>query len=82
MVSFRKRNGLWQVQVRNRKIGSISKSFHIKSEAQKWAKEQEVLMQSGGWSKTQISNYTLNDLLNKYRYGIIYSKIDCDLFLK
>ena len=48
MASFRKRNGLWQVQVRNRKIGSISKSFHIKSEAQKWAKEQEVLMQSGG----------------------------------
>jgi len=30
MASFRKRNGLWQVQVRNRKIGSVSKSFHKK----------------------------------------------------
>ncbi len=29
--------------------GSISKSFHSKSDAQKWAKEQEVLMQSGQW---------------------------------
>ncbi len=48
MASFRKRNGLWQVQVRNRKIGSISKSFHIKSEAKKLAREQEVLMQSSG----------------------------------
>ena len=74
MASFRKRNGLWQVQVRNRKIGSISKSFHIKSEAQKWAKEQEVLMQSGGWSKTQISNYSLEDLLNKYKNDIIPTK--------
>ena len=74
MASFRKRNGLWQVQVRNRKIGSISKSFHIKSEAQKWAKEQEVLMQSGGWSKTQISNYSLEDLLTKYKNEITPSK--------
>ena len=40
MASFRKRNGLWQAQVRNKYVGSISKSFHIKSEAQKWAKEQ------------------------------------------
>ena len=49
MASFRKRNNLWQAQVRNKHIGSITKSFHIKSEAQKWAKEQEVLMQSGQW---------------------------------
>ena len=63
MAQFRKRNGLWQVQVRNRKIGSISKSFHIKSDAQKWAKEQEVLMQSSEWLKTKTSNFSLEDLL-------------------
>ena len=63
MASFRKRNNLWQAQVRSKHIGSISKSFHSKSDAQKWAKEQEVLMQSREWSKTQISNYTLEDLL-------------------
>ena len=51
MGSFRKRNNLWQVQVRNKQVGSISKSFHMKSEAQKWAREQEVLMQSGQVSK-------------------------------
>ena len=74
MASFRKRNGLWQVQVRNRKIGSISKSFHIKSEAQKWAKEQEILMQSGGWSKTEKSHYSLEDLLTKYKNEITPTK--------
>ena len=43
-------------------VGSISKSFHIKSEAQKWAKEQEVLMQSGQWSRVNKSSLTLHDL--------------------
>ncbi len=74
MATFRKRNDLWQVQVRNRKIGSVSKSFHKKIDAQNWAKEQEVLMQSGEWSKTQTSNYTLKDLLTKYKNKITPSK--------
>ena len=52
MASFRKRIKVWQVQVRNKFVGSISKSFHNKSDAQKWARKQEVLMQSGEWSKT------------------------------
>ena len=51
MASFRKRNNLWQAQVRSKYVGSISKSFHSKLDAQKWAKEQEVLMQSGQWSR-------------------------------
>ena len=41
MASFRKRNNLWQAQVRSKYIGSISKSFHSKLDAQKWAKEKE-----------------------------------------
>ncbi len=49
MACFGKRNNLWQTQVRNKYVGSISKSFHFKPETHKWAKEQEVLMQwSGG----------------------------------
>ena len=53
MASFRKRNNLWQAQVRSKYIGSISKSFHSKSDAQKWAKGQEVLMQYGQWSRNK-----------------------------
>ena len=37
MASIHKRNDRWQVQVRSRIYGSISKSFHRKSDAQKWA---------------------------------------------
>ncbi len=55
-------------------VGSISKSFHIKSEAQKWAKEQEVLMQSGQWSRGNESSFTLHDLITKYKNEIIPKK--------
>ena len=74
MASFRKRNGLWQVQVRNRRIGSISRSFHKKVDAQNWAKEQEVQMQSGHWLMIQVSSFTLKDLLTKYKNEITPSK--------
>ena len=47
MPSIRKRNGLWQAQVRKRNTGSISKSFHRKSDATKWALQQEITLQSG-----------------------------------
>ena len=74
MASFRKRYGMWQAQVRNKHVGSISKSFHIKSEAQKWAKEQEVLMQSGQWSRVNESLFTLHDLMTKYKKEITPKK--------
>ena len=74
MASFRKRSNLWQAQVRSKHVGSISKSFHKKSEAQKWAKEQEVLMQSGQWSRVNESSFTLDDLMTKYKNEITPKK--------
>ena len=41
--NFQKKKQFWQAQVRSRKHGSISKSFHLKSDAQAWAREQEAL---------------------------------------
>ena len=46
MASIRKRNGLWKAQVRSRKLGSTSKSFHEKSDAVAWARVQEAKMQA------------------------------------
>ena len=74
MASFRKRNNLWQAQVRSKYIGSISKSFHSKSDAQKWAKEQEVLMQSGQWSRIKEHSFTLHSLMTKYKNEITPKK--------
>ena len=66
MASIRKRNELWQVQVRNRKIGSTSKSFHKKADAIAWAKVQEAMMQTGEWKPKDKSYSTLGDLIRKY----------------
>ena len=66
MPSIRKRNGLWQAQVRKRNTGSISKSFHRKSDATKWALQQEITLQSGSLISKQRDDHTLNCLMNRY----------------
>jgi integrase len=67
VASIRKRNGLWQAQVRNRKLGSTSKSFHKKTDAIAWAKIQEAMMQTGEWKPKEQQFSTLGDLMRKYR---------------
>ena len=66
MASIRKRNGLWQAQVRNRKLGSTAKSFHKKSDAVAWAKVQEAAMQTGEWKPKDKRYSTIGGLIQKY----------------
>lgn len=66
MASIRKRNGLWQAQVRSRKFGSTSKSFHRKSDAVAWAKVQEAMMQTGKWKPKDKRYSTIGDLIQTY----------------
>ena len=66
MASIRKRNGLWQAQVRSRKLGSTSKSFHKKSHAVAWAKIQEAMMQTGEWKPKNKRYSTIEDLIQTY----------------
>jgi len=66
MASIRKRNGLWQVQVRSKHTGSTSKSFHRKTDAERWATAQEALMQSGQWQEKMPSHLTIGSMLKRY----------------
>ena len=66
MASFRKRKCLWQAQVRSRSLGSVSKSFHKKSDAVAWAKVQEAAMQTGEWKPKDKRYSTIGDLIQKY----------------
>ena len=66
MASIRKRNGLWQVQVRSRDCGSIAKSFHKKADAEYWAKDHEALMQSGQWQKPSLCDLTIGHMIEEY----------------
>ena len=74
MASIRKRGNKWQVQVRSRKAGSLGKSFHRKADAQKWALEQETLIQTGRFNKTNIHELTLKDLMSAYARRVTPSK--------
>ena len=66
MASIRKRGRSWQAQVRSRKTGSIGKSFHRKVDAERWAIEQEALMQNGRFAQLQTQDLTLHDLMETY----------------
>ena len=67
MASIRKRNKLWQVQVRSKEFGSTSKSFSLKSDAQKWANQQERSIQTGTFPRQAQLQMTIAGLLDRYR---------------
>jgi integrase len=66
MASIRKRGKRWQVQVRSRAKGAVSKSFHRKVDAERWALEQEVLIQTDQFAKIQTQNMCLKELILAY----------------
>ena len=74
MASIRKRNSLWQAQVRSRKLGATSKSFHKKTDAIAWAKVQEAMMQTGEWKPKDKRYSTIGDLIQNYLKKVTPSK--------
>ena len=41
MATLRKRGAKWQVQVRRNGFTSLTKTFHLREDALRWAREQE-----------------------------------------
>jgi integrase len=74
MASIRKRGKSWQVQVRSRKAGAIGKSFHRKADAERWAIEQESLMQTGQFAQIQTQGLNLADLMQAYAEKVTPTK--------
>ena len=74
MASIRKRGKSWQVQVRSRKTGAIGKSFHRKADAERWAIDQEALMQNGQFARIQTQGLNLSDLMQAYAEKITPTK--------
>ena len=78
MASIRKRGKSWQAQVRSRKTGSIGKSFHRKADAERWAIEQEALMQNGQFAQIETQELTLHDLMETYQEKVTPTKKGAD----
>ena len=74
MATFRKRNGKWQVIVRHKSIGTVSRSFIVKTQAIKWALEQEERIERGVFGCIEPSEIALSDLLQRYGKEITPAK--------
>ena len=75
MASIYKRNGKWRVEIR--KIGSkgIHKSFIVKDEAIRFARETEVKIEKGLYQDlTLAKTTTLKDVLAQYRDRVSINK--------
>ena len=66
MATYRKRNGKWQAIVRNKNIGTTSRSFHTKQAAIKWVISVEEQLEAGTFGALRPTHVTLGELLERY----------------
>lgn len=75
MASIRKRGDKWEVRVTRKDQGSTSKSFNLKADAEKYARQIEAVMDRGEWTRPQsIDNALLGELTQRYRQEITPTK--------
>ena len=69
VASIRKRNTKWQVQIRRTGSTPISKSFHYKSDAQRWAKKTEAKLEAGeeAANTEKLDQLRFYQLIEQYR---------------
>lgn len=79
MATFRKRNGLWQVQVRRKGHEPKSKTFAVKADATEWAREIERSLdrQELGPDRKTLKSITLAELVTRYKNEVLPKKRSC-----
>lgn len=79
MATIRQRNDRWQAIIKRKGYPSQSKSFDLKKDAEKWARQQERSMDAGQWvDRTEAEQTTLKELLEKYAQEVSKSKRGAD----
>ena len=74
MASVRKRNGKFQAQIRHSGIPPITKTFQTKTDALTWSRQIESSLDRGDWGRIKTRQYTLKDLILRYRSEITPTK--------
>ena len=74
MASIRSRNGRYQVQVRRAGLGSRSRTFVLKQDAERWARKMEAQFDQGELQQLTTKDVLLHDLIDRYRCEITPSK--------
>jgi len=74
MASIRSRNGRYQVQVRRGGLGSRSRTFVLKQDAERWARKMEAQFDQGELQQFRTRDVLLHDLIDRYRQEITPAK--------
>lgn len=80
MATVRQRGNKWQAIIKRQGYPLQSKSFELKKDAEKWARQQERLIDTGLWVNEEKSRRTsLSELLDRYLSEITVSKRGKDI---
>jgi len=76
MASIRKHRGKWQAQIRRYGYPALSKTFSVREDAIRWAREQDRLADRGEWAAPTLSSpdTTLADVLARYEREVTPKK--------
>jgi integrase len=75
MASIYKRNGKWRVEIRKKGSKGIHKSFIVKEDAIRFARETEVKIEQGSYQDLTLAKTTkLSDVLGQYRDRVSINK--------
>lgn len=75
MATIRPMREKWQAIIRRKGYPTITKSFDLKKDAEKWARSQERLIDTGTWiDRTEAERTTLGELLDRYQREVSITK--------
>jgi integrase len=79
MATIRRRKSAWQVQIR--RLGhQVSRTFHLRADAELWARQVEAELDRGGLptDSRRLRTNTLADLLRRYEAEVVPQKRSAD----
>lgn len=80
MATLRQRGTKWQAIIKRQGYPVHSKSFALKKDAEKWARQQERMIDAGEWiDQTQSKATTLAELLDRYQNEVTSTKRGKDI---
>jgi len=76
MATLRKRGTKWQVQVRRKGQPSLTQSFHLKQDAEAWARQVELQADRNELPQDRqiLETITLGELVERYRDTVCIKK--------
>lgn len=80
MATIRQRGSKWQAIIKRQGYPTQTKSFELKKDAEKWARQQERKIDAGEWTDQSLSKLTtLSDLLDRYQQEVTSTKRGKDI---